>query len=285
MKKEIVIVSFAVLFAAALSFCIWDTVSAGKNESKTLEEGASDGYFSVTAADLDTEAGTGSLLSPDEYGKTEEIREPGTYILSGEYKDTIFINTEDQNVHLILDNVVIGSPSGPAIYARSAGKLFITAKEGTENHLSDSAYYTDKEANAAIFANCDLTINGSGSLFVSGYNKDAVHGKRIVKVLDAKVSLKSKRCGIRGNDGIYLSPEVLTVESEKFGLQTVDSGTPPRGDIEITGGTLSMIAGDTGISSQSDVYVSGCSLAIQAVVSPVTARGEQHLEEGAVTIV
>lgn len=285
MRKEIVIISFVVLFIAALSFCIWDTVSAGENDSKPSGDTVSSGAFSVTAADQDTGAGEGALLLPDEYGKTEEIREPGTYILSGEYKDTIMIDAEDQNVRLILDNAVIGSASGPAIYARSAGKVFITAKEGTENHLSDSAYYTDKEANAAIFANCDLTINGTGSLFVSGYHKDAVHGKRVVKVLDAKVSLQSKRCGIRGNDGIYLRPEVLAVESEKIGLQTVDSGTSPMGDIEVAGGTLSIVAGDTGISSQSNVYVSGCSLAIQAVVSPVTARGEQHLEEGSVTIV
>ena len=110
MRKEIVIISFVVLFIAALSFCIWDTVSAGENDSKSSGDTVSSGAFSVTAADQDTGAGEGALLLPDEYGKTEEIREPGTYILSGEYKDTIMIDAEDQNVRLILDNAVIGLP-------------------------------------------------------------------------------------------------------------------------------------------------------------------------------
>lgn len=285
MRKGIATVFFVFLVAAALSICIWDMFSAGQMPDVQDEVKAYYGVYSVTSADQDVGADGGVELIPDEYGATEDITSPGVYILSGDYKDTILIDAEDQNVHLVLDNAGIETASGPAIYARSAGKLFITVKDGTENHLSDSAWYNDKNANAAIFANCDLTINGNGTLFVYGYHKDAIHGKRTVKILDAKVALMSKRCGIRGNDGIYLAPGVLTVESEKYGLQTMDSGSPPVGAIEISGGTVSIVAGDTGISSRSDVYVSGCSLAIQAAVSPVIAGGQQFLDEGCITIV
>ena len=43
------------------------------------------------------------------------IEQGGRYLLSGHLIGTLYINTEDQNVHLILNNVSVTGSNGPAI--------------------------------------------------------------------------------------------------------------------------------------------------------------------------
>ena len=94
-----------------------------------------------------------------------------TIVHAGNYKLTGKMNggnivirvCEDEVVHLILDDVEIKSFEGPAIYVENAAKAVITAKEGTENVLSDNSMY-ERELEACIFSNCDLTLNGNGML-------------------------------------------------------------------------------------------------------------------------
>lgn len=215
--------------------------------------------------------------------QTEEalvIENGGDYVLAGEYHQTVTVDAHDEQVHLFLNNTVIETAVGPAINIKSAGKVVITLMEGTMNTLSDAAYYSDDDLNAAISAACDLTINGSGSLYVCGYYKDAIHTKDVFKLLDGMVQLKSKRYGIKGNDGIVLEPENLIIESEKNGCQTSNANKEDKGIIDIRGGEISIVAGEYALSSVSDVYVRDGEIYLNSVIEDIYTEGQQYIAEG-----
>lgn len=209
------------------------------------------------------------------------LRDAGDYVLSGKGTDTICIDAQDQMVHLFLDNIDLQSAGGPAIDIRSASKVIITTNSNTDNVIADSAYYSNtEEANSAIYSSCDLTINGDGILNVYGYYKDAIHSKDTCKVLGGTVNIKSKRSGIRGNDGLVVSPKNLNIESETYGLQTTKSGVDGKGTVEISGGEISMIAGRYAIQAASDVYIRSCKMNLNSVISNINTEGEMYIEEG-----
>lgn len=104
-------------------------------------------------------------------GSTVTIGGEGVYLLSGRLEGSIVIDAADTDkVQLVLDGAQISSPTGAAIQVIQAGKVFITLAQGTENALSNSDGFegaADK-VDAAVFSRDDLTINGEGSLTVSG---------------------------------------------------------------------------------------------------------------------
>ena len=204
----------------------------------------------------------------------------GTYLLSGDYGRTVEIDARDEIVHLILDGANVRTYDGPAILVRSAAKVIITAKEGTESTLADCPYYSEKNIYAAVFSYADVTINGNGMLSISGFAKDAVHTKGFFKVLDTDVRLKAKRTAINSDDGMLLMASFITAEAEKTGLKSGIHNRADKGSIYILGGDNTVIAGNTGIYSGRDIYASGCSLSINAVVSDIVTQGEQYIEDG-----
>ena len=215
--------------------------------------------------------------------QTEEallIEYGGDYVLSGEYHQTITVDAHDELVHLFLNNAAIETAVGPAFNIESAGKVVITLMEDSMNSLMDAAYYNDEDLNAAISAACDLTINGSGTLYVCGYYKDAIHTKDVFKLLDGTVQLKSKRYGIKGNDGIVLEPAVLSIESEKNGCQTSNANKENKGIIDIRGGEISIVAGEYALSSVSDVYVRDGEIYLNSVIEDIYTEGQQYIAEG-----
>ena len=77
---------------------------------------------------------------------------------------------------LVLNGADITCSTSAPIYVASARKTIITLAEGTENRVTDGGAYVLEDAasdepNAAIYSKSDLTINGGGSLTVTGnYN-------------------------------------------------------------------------------------------------------------------
>ena len=99
------------------------------------------------------------------------IKAAGVYVLSGTLTDgTIVVDAgDDDNVQLVLDGVSITAADYAAIYAKNADKVFVTLAEGAGNSLTVSGDYVqtdDNNVDAVIFAKCDLTLNGTGSLTV-----------------------------------------------------------------------------------------------------------------------
>ena len=206
----------------------------------------------------------------------------GDMWISGSLDGQLVIDAEeDELVHLYLAGVEITSPNGPALRVEEAFKVIMTLVSDTENVLTDSPDYTDyEETPACLYSACDLTINGDGALHITGYHEDGIRSRDRIKLLDGTLSVQAKGDGVRGNDGIYMQNASVRIESEKNGLRTVNQGADDRGVIEISGGTLSVIAGQNGVSAASDVYLYGGRCSVNAVEEKVRAEGTAYIAQG-----
>ena len=131
----------------------------------------------------------------------------------------------------------------------------------------------------AIATDCDLTINGTGSLYACGYSKDAIYSKDVIKILGGTIQLRSKRNGIRGNDGLVLQPISLAIESEKNGCQTVNADKEDKGMIHVLGGEISIIAGEYGMSAASDLYAQDGTMQFNSIQGNLYTEGQLFLPE------
>ena len=252
--------------------------------SNEQELGESFPYLALTHLDQETEMTAPAAINLSRVRDGYEITEAGEYHLTGELRGTLVINAPEENVHLFLDNVSITSKAGPAIYCKDASKLVITLMPGTENVISDSGdYRAEEEAEACIFSECDMTINGTGALTVNGYYEDAIRSKDVVKILDGVYSIKCKRTGIRGNDGILVTGGTIMISSEKYGLKTTKLGADGRGNLIVSGGELTIIAGRYAfVTTQANLLIYNCTVFERSVVETYNVAGVARIQEGCV---
>lgn len=204
------------------------------------------------------------------------ITKGGTYLISGKSNDCQLVIQafDDEIVHLILNGVEINAPDSSAVFVESAGKVVITAKEGTENSLSDGKTNA-LEQKACIFSNSDLTINGSGILYVYGYYHDAIRSKDCLKIIGSNVRVRTKNDGLRGNDGVLIADSNVEIESEGNGILT----NSEQGSVWIQGGSCKVIAGEHAVSADYLVAVKECTHDFYAVLENIKCSGKIEMEE------
>ncbi|MDE7358965.1 MAG: carbohydrate-binding domain-containing protein [Lachnospiraceae bacterium] len=281
----------ALCVALLLAACAGQDASAvqGVQDAPAVQ----DGDWLAERTERDRRTKHDLRTEPEDMEKTERVDldacENGKVILSGggdiwlsgSLEGQVVIDAEeDELVHLYLAGVGITSPNGPALWARAASKLVVTLVSGTENILTDSPDYTDYEdVPACLYSVCDLTVNGDGALQVFAYHEDGVRSKDRIRLLDGTLSVQAKGDGIRGNDGIYIQEAFVDIESEKNGLRTVNQGADDRGVIEINGGSLSVVAGQNGVSAASDLYLYHGRYSVNAVEERMRAEGTAYIAE------
>lgn len=292
MQKTVKAIAMFSIFISAvmLSGCgrILEMPVGAPREAEEAQAAAnSAGQYEVTNFDYSTsEAEAREIdLSDLEEGPGENyvydsgqltIDHAGNYKLTGKMNGgNIVIHVfEDEVVHLILDDVEIKSFEGPAIYVENAAKAVITAKEGTENVLSDSSMH-EREQGACIFSNCDLTLNGSGMLSVYGYHGDAVRTKDQLKIVNANLYVKAKDEGLRGNDGVIMQGSSTEVECEGIG---VFSGSN-KDMVVVQGSILKVIAGKNAISANRCVSIHDSQTDLYSVLETVWCEGIREFDE------
>ena len=180
------------------------------------------------------------------------ISGPGDYVLTGELSGgSIIVNVYvDEMVHLILSEAVVNAEQGAAVFVENAGKVILTAEEGTENSLSDGPKYRQKQR-ACVFSNSDLTLNGDGILRVYGFHGDGVRSKDQVKIINSGLYVKAKEDGIRGNDGVILQESDVEIECEGTGI-LADS---PKDLAVLQGGSCKIVAGKNAIAATQYVSI------------------------------
>lgn len=204
------------------------------------------------------------------------IQKAGAYELSGKTNGCrIVIRVyDDEIVQLLLNGVELNAAQGPVIYVERAGKVLITSREGTSNIISDSPEYED-DKEACIFSNADLTLNGEGELNVYGYYHDAIRSKDRIKAVGAKLYVRAKNNGIRGNDGVFLSGSSIVIESEGTGiLAKAESDF-----VVIKGGSCKVTAGENAVSATDYVSISDCEYDLYAVKEAVRCSGVKEIDE------
>lgn len=244
------------------------------------------GQYEITNIDQQTDAENfwkidlNNFISDEESncaweGNSLVITAPGAYLLNGKLqgKNLVIRVHKDENVHLLLNNVEVHSQGEPAVYVEEAGKVVITAMEGTKNTFSDSPHQSD-EGEACIFSNVDLTFNGSGSLVVYGYHRDAIRTKDCLKILNTNLYVKSKNDGLRGNDGVILYGSNVEVESENTGIKA----NSKKDLVVIEGSFCKIIAGENGISAKRYVSIQNSQTDLYAVLETISCDGIRNIE-------
>ena len=219
-------------------------------------------------------------------GSTVTISTAGTYIVSGKLTDgSITVTTsENDKVQIVLNGVKIASSSGPAIDTQSADKCFITLAEGTQNSLSDGSAFTSEDANACIYATCDLTINGSGSLDVSGNYRHGVFSKDDLVVYGGSINVSAVEDGLNGKDSVKIGAGDISIDSGADGVKSSKSTNPEKGFVYVGGGSLSIDAEDDGIQAKTCLCIAGWSIEIDAADDALHSDLEGVLNGGSTSV-
>lgn len=227
-------------------------------------------------------SGSGAIAE----GSTVTISAAGTYIVSGNLTDgSITVTTsEDDKVQIVLNGVKIASSSGPAIDIQSADKCFITLAEGTQNSLSDGSAFTSEDANACIYATCDLTINGSGSLDVSGNYRHGVFSKDDLVVYGGSINVSAVEDGLNGKDSVKIGAGDISIDSGADGVKSSKSTNPEKGFVYVSGGSLSIDAEDDGIQAKTHLCIAGGSIEIDAADDALHSDLEGALNGGSTSV-
>ena len=193
-------------------------------------------------------------------GTTVTIAEAGVYRLSGSFDGRVVVAApEDALVVLVLDGADITNSAGPAIEVQSADDVAIHLAEGSENSVSDAVAYTDDAgANAAIYADSDLTVSGEGSLSVTGNGNDGITSTDDLVILAGGIDVTAADDALRGKDALVIEGgDVQLTATAGDALKSDQSDDETQGYILVSGGTIDLTAGDDGLQAHTDTVITG----------------------------
>ena len=305
-----------------------NTTANQTNENTSASENTETGNktsseLSAIELTLDNSAYTVKISKRDQSGEYEEgttvdlsqvtddvyeITSAGTYVLTGTYNGQIRVVAGDEDkVQLVFRNLTVNSDEC-ALLIGNADKVFITL-EG-ENHISDGSSYSyeydGSNVDGAIFAKCDLTINGSGTLTVTGNNAHGIVTKDDLTIVNATVNVSSTSSALDGNDSAVLYNCTVNLTAGTNGIRSGNDETEGKGFvyidgsqvtvkalekgikafnyIQIDGGTISVTCGDDGIHSDNEIVINGGNITVTAADDAVHADYKVTVNNGTVSI-
>lgn len=185
--------------------------------------------------------------------KAVKITAEGTYVVSGEHESITVSAPDTAKVHIILKNATVSNTSGPAIYIESADKVLITAYKGTTNTLSDGTSYTgdfkDTNVDGTIFSKTDLTLNGEGTLNITGNCKCGAVSKDDLIICGLNLTVKSTGCSLEGKDCVKIKDAAITVSSGGDGIRSANTEKANKGFVYIETGNIDITSGNDGIQA------------------------------------
>ena len=200
--------------------------------------------------------------------KTVKITAEGTYVVSGEHESITVSAPDTAKVRIILKNATVSNTSGPAIYIEKADKVFITACEGTVNTLSDGTSYTgdfkDTNIDGAIFSKTDLTLNGEGTLNITGNCKCGAVSKDDLIICGLNLTVKSTGCALEGKDCVKIKDAAITVSAGGDGIRSTNTEKSNKGFVYIETGNIDITSGNDGIQAATVLKAANGSIKITA---------------------
>ena len=275
-NKKLLLTSLIVLFALSVAGASWayrgnsssniSYISSGNTNSVSVaglvEGSVLDTTEMFTERDLEQSADlSDATYITLENNQDVSITEAGVYVLSGDVENvTITVDADDEaKVQLVLDGVSIVNDDSPAIYVKSADKVFVTLTD-SDNYLEVSGTYQadgDTNLDAVIFSKDDLVLNGVGSLEVVSAQGNGITSKDDLKITGGTYSITSLEDSLEANDSIRIAGGDITIDSGKDGLHSENEDDLSLGYIYISGGTLNITAADDGIQGTSVVQIDG----------------------------
>ncbi|MBO4292082.1 MAG: carbohydrate-binding domain-containing protein [Lachnospiraceae bacterium] len=203
------------------------------------------------------------------------IRKAGKYILRGSFQGTVKIEAASEDkVQLILDGAEISCDSTAAVYAKEADKVFLTLAEGSRNVIVNTGEFEAVDENnidGAIYAKCDLTLNGSGTLSVSSEQGHGIVSKDDLVITGGIYEVTSGDHGISGKDSIRIENGTISVTCVEDGLHSGNDEDADKGFVYIAGGEITIHAGDDGIHGESKAVIAGGVIRIEESCEGVEA--------------
>jgi len=218
----------------------------------------------------------------------------GKYVISGEHVGQIFIEvTESDIVELLLDDMALHNPNGPAIFAPRPQSVGLILAEGTINTIS-GAGRANTEINATIYVRNDLTISGDGSLTINSDHGHGIQAVASIVMSGGTLEITSERNGMTSNGSILIMDGAIRIPDSYEGIEgfnvTVtggdidifarDDGINARDSNEPTGGTR----GRFGINDEMFVRIAGGNVRIHALRDGIDSNGNTFLEGGTLHI-
>ena len=247
---------------AEVSDDIKASVSAVENKVKsedTTVVSPSDENTIVLNGDSITTSGSNIKVS----GSTVTITGAGTYTVSGTLKNGQIIvdANKEEKVILVLNGVDITCSYGSGIYGVQSDKIIITLAAGTQNTISDGSSYTlesgTDEPNAAVFSKDDLTLNGTGTLTVSGNYQNGILSKDDLVIAGGTYIVTAVNDALRGRDSITITDGKFTINAGADGFQSNNDEDTEKGTVNISGGSFDITAGNDGIQAYTVLTISG----------------------------
>ena len=193
------------------------------------------------------------------------ITAEGDYVISGTLENgQIVVDADDKaDVRIILNGVDITCLDSACIYVKNCDKCVITLADGTVNTLTDGDSYiyddTEKEEpNAVIFSKEDLSFNGSGTLKITANFAHAIRCKDDLKISEGTYILNAKGNGIKAKDSLAIRGGDITVISESDCIKvTGDDDDETKGYLVIEGGTFDLTSDTDAVQAKGNIEISG----------------------------
>jgi hypothetical protein len=232
---------------------------------RDYEVGYSD-YVTVTLADGASSA-DGSGVTID--GDTITITTEGTYLFTGTLKaGQIVVDVSDsEKVQIVLSDASVTNSGAPAIYVKSADKVFITTASGSDNTVASTGAFVsadENNADGAIFSQSDLTLNGGGTLTVSSESGHGIVSKDDLRVTSGTYNITASSQGLSGKDSVRIAGGTFTINSGKDAVHSENTDDASKGFVYISGGTFAITSGGDGVDASGTVTILDGSFGITA---------------------
>lgn len=279
-------------------------------DPEDLDDSWEDSAVQVTLSG-DTVQASGEGVTIED--NTVTITQAGTYVVSGTLDGVLRVDAPKDTVHLVLNGVTLSNDATAPVQVTDAKKVVLTLAEGSSNQLTDGKTYTsftdeeNTEPNAALFAKSDLTINGKGSLQVTGQYANGIQSKDTLCIVSGSIRVMAANHGLKGKDAVLIAGGTLTVDARGDGIQAETCLAVTGGDLTITAGGGSANAEphqesmpgfgqqtqtDTGTETVStkgmkagtELYIAGGIISIDAQDDGLHSNGSMTLAGGEITI-
>lgn len=207
-------------------------------------------------------------------GNSYKISAGGFYRLTGTSENgQIYVNASGQDVVLILDNLNLTyKGSEPVIFAEKCNSVTIVLVN--ESTLADSE--TNLKKGAIYVKSCGLTLDGTGTLNVTGNFKSGIFNTKELVVNGGKYNINAKYHGIYGEQKLTINGGKFNITSGKSGLKSGDyDETVPLeavvGYVTVNSGSITIDAKSNGISSYGGVEINGGRIEIKSATDGINA--------------
>ncbi len=227
-------------------------------------------------------SGVAITVSGGEVAVTSTTATAVNYVLKGYHSDGMFTISSSNAFQIILNGLSLINNDGPAINVTSASDASVYLVGTTNNRLVDNNTST---VNAALYSKGNLTLNGSGNLWVSGYAKHAIASDANVTMAGGVVTV-----AYAYKDAVHAANFSQTGGSLTITSAVAEDGVDVNGEIVISGGSLvdTITTDDTkGLKATETLTLAGgtVNLLAKGAQSKAVKGGQVDITGGTHTIV